>query len=358
MKVQQCLRCPQTDDGGQPLSSRPCMVWENHYLFSTFCDHPSLSTPGIFFLPAEDELLSLTPGSMGSYFPNQGLSLRLLHWKADSQVLNHWPTRDVSLFSFGPSSPLPITSFPAKNLHSSPLFWDPSWHCAVITRYYCQCSFPASHPEQGPYSCSNTACRKTTQRASAFEGRLWVSEGQRICISNEHPGDAHVKDSPVRAFTFDCSFIPHHFFHLPEMVPKNHHWSSHRHIQWLVPLFLASLLRPQYRFPQVVTCHPSLETSSLGFTDMRLLWFLFHGQLQFPSVVALPPPVTWRNLVTPQVTTLQFSICSLVYLCLCSFPRELSDFMTAKCIFQMHVSKGTFAPNHIPTSSSTWTSCS
>lgn len=60
----------------------------------------------------------------------------------------------------------------------------------------------------------------------------------------------------------------------------------------------------------------------------------------------------------PPVTTLQFSICSLVYLCLCSFPQELSDFMTAKCIFQMQVSRGTFAPNRIPTSNSTWTSCS
>lgn len=263
-----------------------------------------------------------------------------------------------SLFSPLPSSPLPIPSFRTKtgtHLPCSETLPD----TVLSPQDYCQRSFPASHAEQRPYSCPNTACRKITQSASAFEGTLWVSEGQRICVSNEPSGDAHVEDSPVSAFTLDCSFIPHYFFHLPQVVPKNHHWSSYPHIQWLFPLSLASLLRPHYHFSQVVTCHPFLEISSLGFTDMMiLLWLLFHEQLQFPLIVALPPPVTWKNLVTPQVITLQFSICSLVYLCLCSFPQELSDFMTAKCIFQMHVSKGTFAPNHIPTSNSTSTSCS
>lgn len=65
--------------------------------------------------------------------------------------------------------------------------------------------------------------------------------------------------------------------------------------------FVLSIFNPStVLFSTVVTCHPSLEISSLGFTDMILLWLFFHGQLQFPLVVALPPPVTWRNLVTPK----------------------------------------------------------
>lgn len=213
--------------------------------------------------------------------------------------------------------------------------------------------FPYQSPWTRTLQLLQHACMWITW-GTAFEGRFWVGKDLRICISNKHPGDTHtggLSGQCVHSWQFTCPLpanVP--FFHLNEVVPKSHHWPSYPQIQQLFSLSLVSLICTQYHLSPVVTCHPSLEISPLGFTAMILLWLFFHRQLQFPLIVVLPPLATWRNLVTNQVMTLKFSICSLVYLCLCSFPQELSNFMTSVCIFQTCISNGTFPPNHIPTS--------
>lgn len=67
-------------------------------------------------------------------------------------------------------------------------------------------------PYQSPWT--STACMGITWGA-VFQHRFWSSEGLRMCISNEHSGDAHV-GGYLSVFPLDCSFIPYGPFLPPQ----------------------------------------------------------------------------------------------------------------------------------------------